>query len=72
MQSNCTSVLTVPSVLRVYLGIGGGTEVPSRETEGQHSLDKFNSVGRNSLSLDIFSPVTDGMCLFVSYTDAVV
>ncbi|KAI5617562.1 protein NEDD1 isoform X1, partial [Silurus asotus] len=42
------------------LGSGGGPEVPSREAEGQQSLDKFNSVGRNSLSLDIFSPVTDG------------
>ncbi|MCI4380195.1 hypothetical protein PGIGA_G00237070 [Pangasianodon gigas] len=42
------------------LGSGGGSEVPSREAEGQQSLDKFNSVGRNSLSLDIFSPVTDG------------
>ncbi|KAF7707547.1 protein NEDD1 isoform X2 [Silurus meridionalis] len=42
------------------LGSGGGPEVPSRDAEGQQSLDKFNSVGRNSLSLDIFSPVTDG------------
>lgn len=37
--------------------------MPSRDAEGQTSLDKFNSVGRNSLSLDIFSPVADGMCL---------
>lgn len=37
--------------------------MPSREAEGQPSLDKFNSVGRNSLDLDIFSPVTDGVCL---------
>ncbi|XP_053487103.1 protein NEDD1 isoform X3 [Ictalurus furcatus] len=42
------------------LGTGGGSGVPSREAEGQPSLDKFNSVGRNSLDLDIFSPVTDG------------
>ncbi|XP_062856095.1 protein NEDD1 [Trichomycterus rosablanca] len=42
------------------LGSGGGPEVLSREAEGQPSLDKFSSVGRNSLSLDIFSPVTDG------------
>ncbi|KAF4091186.1 hypothetical protein AMELA_G00034120 [Ameiurus melas] len=42
------------------LGCGGGSGVPSREAEGQPSLDKFNSVGRNSLDLDIFSPVTDG------------
>ncbi|KAM9471122.1 protein NEDD1 isoform 1-T1 [Clarias gariepinus] len=41
-------------------GSVGGSEVSSREAEGQHSLDKFNSVGRNSLNLDIFSPVADG------------
>ncbi|XP_072519324.1 protein NEDD1 [Salminus brasiliensis] len=38
-----------------------GSDVSSREAEGQHSLDKFSSVGRNSLSLDVFSPVTDGL-----------
>ncbi|TSK28085.1 Protein NEDD1 [Bagarius yarrelli] len=44
----------------VRLVSGGSSEVPSREVEGQQSLDKFNTVGRNSLNLDIFSPVTDG------------
>ncbi|XP_026869707.2 protein NEDD1 isoform X2 [Electrophorus electricus] len=39
---------------------GGAAEVSSREAEGQHSVDKFSTVGRNSLSLDIFSPVTEG------------
>ncbi|XP_047658443.1 protein NEDD1 isoform X3 [Tachysurus fulvidraco] len=42
------------------LGSGARSEVLSRDAEGQHSLDKFNSMGRNSLSLDIFSPVSDG------------
>ncbi|KAL6480516.1 hypothetical protein MHYP_G00115490 [Metynnis hypsauchen] len=41
-------------------GSGGGGDMPFREAEGQHSLDKFSSVGRNSLSLDVFSPVADG------------
>uniref|UniRef100_A0AAR2KGC5 Anaphase-promoting complex subunit 4-like WD40 domain-containing protein n=1 Tax=Pygocentrus nattereri TaxID=42514 RepID=A0AAR2KGC5_PYGNA len=48
-----TPTSTVPS------GSGGGGDMPSREAEGQHSLDKFSGVGRNSLSLDIFSPVAD-------------
>ncbi|XP_066505335.1 protein NEDD1 isoform X2 [Hoplias malabaricus] len=39
---------------------GGGGEMPSREAERQQNMEMFSSVGRNSLSLDIFSPVTDG------------
>ncbi|KAI5105378.1 protein NEDD1 [Silurus meridionalis] len=58
-HSNTRLKCTLPA-LWVCLGSGGGPEVPSRDAEGQQSLDKFNSVGRNSLSLDIFSPVTDG------------
>lgn len=46
--------------------------MPSREAEGQHSFDKFNSVGRNSLNLDIFSPVTDGSAYLFFYKDALV
>ncbi|XP_043084530.1 protein NEDD1 [Puntigrus tetrazona] len=44
----------------------GTAEVLTREAEGQHSQDqllnmeKFSSVGRNSLNLDIFSPLNDG------------
>lgn len=58
------------SKLLVCLGSGGGSEILSREAEGQQNLDKFSSVGRNSLSLDIFSPVTDGnsfVFLIMSY-----
>uniref|UniRef100_A0A9J7YDU1 NEDD1 gamma-tubulin ring complex targeting factor n=1 Tax=Cyprinus carpio carpio TaxID=630221 RepID=A0A9J7YDU1_CYPCA len=45
---------------------GTAGEVFSREAEGQHSQDqlpnmeKFSNVGRNSLNLDIFSPLNDG------------
>uniref|UniRef100_A0A8C1EVR8 NEDD1 gamma-tubulin ring complex targeting factor n=1 Tax=Cyprinus carpio carpio TaxID=630221 RepID=A0A8C1EVR8_CYPCA len=44
---------------------GTAGEVFSREAEGQHSQDqlpnmeKFSNVGRNSLNLDIFSPLND-------------
>lgn len=46
--------------------VGTAGEVFSREAEGQHSqdqlpnLEKFSSIGRNSLNLDIFSPLNDG------------
>lgn len=46
--------------------VGTAGEVFSREAEGQHSQDqlpnveKFSSIGRNSLNLDIFSPLNDG------------
>ncbi|KAI4895547.1 hypothetical protein NFI96_022532, partial [Prochilodus magdalenae] len=50
-------------------GSGGGSDMPSREAEGQHSLDKFSSVGRNSLNLDIFSPVADGFKSHVFSSD---
>ncbi|XP_016403604.1 protein NEDD1-like, partial [Sinocyclocheilus rhinocerous] len=45
---------------------GTAGEVFTREAEGQHSQDqlpnmeKFSNIGRNSLSLDIFSPLNDG------------
>ncbi|XP_026058345.1 protein NEDD1 isoform X2 [Carassius auratus] len=45
---------------------GTAGEVFSREAEGQHSQDqlpnmeKFSNIGRNSLNLDIFSPLNDG------------
>ncbi|XP_056596068.1 protein NEDD1 isoform X1 [Triplophysa dalaica] len=45
---------------------GSAGEVFSREAEGQHSqdqlpsLEKFTNIGRNSLNLDIFSPLNDG------------
>ncbi|XP_077066903.1 LOW QUALITY PROTEIN: protein NEDD1 [Siphateles boraxobius] len=45
---------------------GPAGEMFSREAEGQHSQDqlpnveKFSGIGRNSLSLDIFSPLNDG------------
>lgn len=48
----------------VFVGTAG--EVFSREAEGQHSQDqlpnmeKFSTIGRNSLNLDIFSPLNDG------------
>uniref|UniRef100_W5KQ65 NEDD1 gamma-tubulin ring complex targeting factor n=1 Tax=Astyanax mexicanus TaxID=7994 RepID=W5KQ65_ASTMX len=63
-----TPTSTVPSSMPVLenlsenLGKGRNTgDVSSKEAEGQHSLDKFSSVGRNSLSLDVFSPVADGL-----------
>lgn len=46
--------------------VGTVGEVFSREAEGQHSQDqlpsveKFSSIGRNSLNLDIFSPLNEG------------
>jgi len=55
-------VLTVLNVVSV---IGPAGEF-SREGEGQQSQDqlpnveKFSGIGRNSLSLDIFSPLNDG------------
>ncbi|KAF4095110.1 protein NEDD1 [Onychostoma macrolepis] len=45
---------------------GTAGEVFTREAEGQHSQDhlpsmeKFSNIGRNSLNLDIFSPLNDG------------
>lgn len=45
---------------------GTAGEVFSREAEGQHShdqlpnMEKFSTIGRNSLNLDIFSPLNDG------------
>lgn len=56
----------VLTVLNVSSLIGPAGEMFSREAEGQHSQDqlpnveKFSSIGRNSLSLDIFSPLNDG------------
>lgn len=53
-------------VLNMSSFIGTAGEVFSREAEGQHSQDqlpnveKFSSIGRNSLNLDIFSPLNDG------------
>lgn len=48
----------------VFVGTAG--EVFTREADGQHSqdqlpsMDKFSNIGRNSLNLDIFSPLNDG------------
>ncbi len=48
----------------VFVGTAG--EVFTREVDGQHSqdqlpsMDKFSNIGRNSLNLDIFSPLNDG------------
>lgn len=56
----------VLTVLYVSSLIGPAGEMFSREAEGQHSQDqlpnveKFSGIGRNSLSLDIFSPLNDG------------
>ncbi|XP_007238149.2 protein NEDD1 [Astyanax mexicanus] len=60
-----TPTSTVPSSMPVLENLsenlGNTGDVSSKEAEGQHSLDKFSSVGRNSLSLDVFSPVADGL-----------
>ncbi|XP_051545797.1 protein NEDD1 [Myxocyprinus asiaticus] len=70
-----TQTSTVPPSVAEFPGERGdgqaqitGTagELFSREAEGQHSQDqlpsveKFSSIGRNSLNLDIFSPLNDG------------
>ncbi|XP_076877627.1 protein NEDD1 [Brachyhypopomus gauderio] len=50
-------------------GGGGAAEGSFREAEGQHGLEKFSTVGRNSLNLDIFSPVTDAFKTHVFSAD---